>query len=175
MTGLTAEETLRHIYYKASVNELAPDLANAMITLLEHDPSLDYAALRSAALKREMPEVVFHTSSLRNRASIASRGLLAADPAEGHYGFSIPLGQPIGVYASAEPDERGVWAINECVWGIWSIAGAASLPHRQDPLNPEHFVIECDVPREMVRFCGTASLDPRHHRLDLPATTLSVP
>ena len=173
MTGLTPEETLRHIYYKASVNELAPDLAHAMITLFELDPTLDYAALRAAALRRQMPEVVFHTSSLRNRTSIASHGLLAADPAEGHYGFSIPLGQPIGVYASAEPDERGVWAINEPVWGIWSITGAAALPHRQDPLNPEHFVIECDVPRDMVRFCGTASLDPRHNRLDLPIATSS--
>ena len=50
------------------------------------------------------------------------------------------LGQPTGVYASAEPDEIGVWAGPDSVWGIWSITGAAALPHRQDPLNPE---LEC--------------------------------
>jgi hypothetical protein len=168
MIALTAEETRRHIHFKVASRELHQDLADAMLRLLVQDPSLDYAALRAAALKREMPDVVFHTSALRNAGSISALGLLAADPADGHAGLLL-LNQPTGVYASATPDLIGMWTTGESVWGIWAITGAASLPHRQDPLNPEHFVIETDVPRSMVTFCGTASLDPHHHHLELPA------
>lgn len=162
MTALTPEATLRHIKYKAACRELPQALADRMIELFEQDPLLEYAALKAAAMRREMPDRVYHASSLRNTMSIASFGLLAKDPAEGAHGLFV-LNQPIGVYVSAEPDTIGVWAGNESSWGIWAIAGAAKLPHRQDPLNPEHFVIECDVPRTMVTFHDIASLDTRHH------------
>lgn len=147
---LTPEETLHHIHYKASCNELPQPIADRMIELFEQEPSLDYGYLRAAAMKREMPDVVYHCSSLRNLASIACFGLLAKDPGEGARGLLL-LQQPIGVYVSAEPDTLGVWA-TAASWGIWKIAGATQLPHRQDPLNPEHFVIECDVPTRMVEF-----------------------
>ena len=168
MTPLTTEETLHHIHYKIACHELPEHVGTKMISLLEQDPALDYGTLRNMALRREMPDVVFHTSPLRNAGSIASFGLLAADPAENRTGLFL-IGQPTGVYASAKPDEIGMWTLGEIAWGIWCVTGATSLPHRQDPLNPEHFVIECDVPRGMVTFCGTASLDPRHHNLTIPA------
>ncbi|MCI4659695.1 hypothetical protein [Cryobacterium zhongshanensis] len=157
MTRLTADETLRHIHYKASSHELREDLAERMLELFNEDPSLDYAALRTAALKREMPDVVYHASALRNQPSIACFGLLASDPRRGHAGV-YALGQPRGVYASAKPDEIGFWSGSATSWGVWSITGALSLPHRQDPLNPEHFVIECDVPNHMIEFRGSREI-----------------
>lgn len=168
MTALSPEETLRHIHYKVACLELPRDVADKMIDLFEADSSLDYAALQAAALAREMPDVVFHTSLLRNRAGIDERGLRASNPAHGQYRSLLATRQPVGVYASAEPDRIGMWAGTAAVWDIWCIRQATSLPHRQDPLNPEHFVIECSVPRNMITFCGSASRNPRHTQLDIP-------
>jgi len=165
MSVLTPEETLRHIHYKAACGEVGQGVAERMLELFQKNPALDYAALLTAAMKREIPEIAFHTSALQNRASITTRGLIAADPAKGQYGL-LAMGQPIGVYASVEPDENGVWAGAAVVWDIWSITGAASLPHRQDPLNPEQFVILCDVPGDMVSLRGSASFTTGPHPLD---------
>lgn len=170
---LTPEQTRNHIAYKALAGELKQDIADRMLVLLEQDPTLEYRELFVAAMRREMPDLVFHASETENRDSILARGLLARDPAEGKRASLGPMGQPLGVYASAEPDTAGMWAggslgNRSAVWDIWAITDARSLPHQQDPLNPEHFVILRNVPLERITHCGTASLNPELHHLVLP-------
>lgn len=149
----TESEVRRHIEYKVGAHELARDVADRMLAILDIDTTLDYSRLWERAMFVPLPEVVYHTAPTGARDSILRTGLQPMDPAAGKYA-KLDMGQPTGVYVSAEPDTRGVWCIDGDEWDVWEIR-TEGLAWAHDQMNPGSWAFTEPVPLEAMRLHGT--------------------
>lgn len=135
----TAEDIRRHVGVKV---ELRHDVAQRILDALDQGAVPHYPALLDAALYPNPPAITFHTTATALRDRIEVEGLTPHTPQ------NVP-GQPAGVYVTATPDRRGIWAHEE-PWDVWEV-DMLCLAWEPDRLNPGHWCLPTGVPTDALR------------------------
>lgn len=158
----TIADMRRHVTIKRAMYELTGEVADRMLALLDTFGAVtDYPSLLEAAMFPDPPAVLYHTAPVPGRGGITAGGLAVCQPGRGGSWAPRPgtlcvalqAGQPPGVYVTAGPDERGVWA-HWPAWDVWEVR-RCGLPWRHDRLNPGCWSLAAGVPAGQVRLYGT--------------------
>jgi len=157
---LTSDDVRRHIGLKLAAHELPAPVAHRMLAALDGGAVPDYVALRESATFIDPPALVYHTAPTSDRRKIRGHGLIVCQPGKGgawapdrEICKMLQAAQPPGVYVTAEPDSRGVFA-HWPAWDVWEVR-RLDLPWRHDRLNPGCWSLSQDVPEQQVRLSGT--------------------